>query len=86
MLSTKLDQIIAAQNELCKEIDDVVMVCTATAGFVEEGLMSDNVHYSQAGYNKAGTLAGENAAYYVNMGRKPTMADPKYDNTYDPYQ
>ena len=83
--STQFDQIIAAQNELCKEIDDVVMVCTATAGFVEEGLMSDNVHYSQEGYNKAGKLAGENAAYYVNNGKKPTMADPKFDNTYDPY-
>jgi len=83
--STQFDQIIEAQNELCKEVDNVVMVCTATAGFVKAGLMSDNVHYSQEGYNKAGTMAGENAAYYVNTGKKPTMEDPKYGNIYDPY-
>jgi len=84
--STQFDQIILAQNELCKQNAGVVMVCTATAGFVSEGLMSDNVHYSQVGYNKAGTLAGQNAAYYVNTGKKPSMDDPKYANTYDPYK
>ena len=47
--------------------------------------MADYVHYSQAGYNKAGTLAGENAAYFVMTGKQPTMADPKYGNVYDPY-
>lgn len=81
----KYDEIILAQTEICKEYEDIVMVCTATASFIDEGLMHDYVHYSQAGYNKAGALAGENAAYFVNTGKKPTMADPKYGNIYDPY-
>ncbi len=84
-LSTPFDVIIRAQNELCKENDKAVMVCTATAGFAKEGLMSDSVHYSQAGYNKAGTLAGQYAAYYVNNGVKPTMEDARFGGTYDPY-
>ena len=81
----KYDDIILAQTEICKEYEDIVMVCTATASFIEDGLMYDYVHYSQAGYNKAGTLAGEHAAYFVNTGKKPTMEDPKYGNIYDPY-
>jgi len=80
----QFDEIITAQNELCKEREDTVMVCTATAGFVDEGLMSDNVHYNQVGYNKAGNLAGINAAYYVNTGTEPSMYDSRYGDTYDP--
>ena len=85
-LSTPFDEIIRAQNELCKENDKAVMVCTATAGFAKEGLMNDSVHYTQAGYNKAGTLAGEYAAYYVNNGVKPSMEDARFGGIYDPYE
>ena len=82
--ATEFDTIIAAQTELCREREDTVMVCTATAGFVKEGLMSDNVHYSQDGYNIAGTLAGGYAADYVNTNIEPSMYDARYGNTYRP--
>ena len=83
--TAKYDDIILAQTEICREYDEIVLVCTETVTFIDEGLMYDYVHYSQAGYNKAGSLAGENAAYFVMTGKQPTMADPKYGNIYDPY-
>lgn len=82
--ATEFDAIIAAQTDLCREREDTVMACTATAGFVAEGLMSDNVHYSQDGYNLAGKLAGGYAADYVNTGIEPSMYDARYGNTYRP--
>jgi len=83
--ATLYDQIIGAQTELCKERKDTIMASTATAGFAKEGLMSDIYHYTQKGYNKVGTLAGENAAYYVNTGIEPSMYDVRYEKKYNPY-
>ena len=75
-------EIINAQTEMAQDNPDIVMITTALAGFKAKGLMKDDFHYYQAGYNLMGTYAGINAAYYVNTGKEPTMYDPKTDDLY----
>lgn len=77
--------IIVAQNELCKENPDCVMVSTIFAGalyFVEEdgstrNLMRDASHYVPEGYVRAGLEAGVNAGIYMNSGKtiKPILLE-----------
>lgn len=81
--SEKYRPIIKAQNELCQENDDIIMVSTVFAGalnFQEEdgstrNLMRDSFHYKPEGYVRAGLEGGSNAGYYVNSGEKPTLLE-----------
>lgn len=70
------------QTEISQTNENVVMVSTDFAGMRDRGLMKDDFHYYQAGYNEVGTYAGVNTAFYVNNGKEPTMYDTEYDNLY----
>jgi hypothetical protein len=78
------NNVLQAQTELPREYKEFVLASTLAAGFPEEGLMSDGVHYNQEGYNLLGSDAGINAAFYANNGIEPYMYDPHYDNLYYP--
>lgn len=77
--------IIEAQNQLCKENPNCVMVSTIFAGalkFVEEDgttrdLMRDASHYVPEGYLRAGMEAGINAGIYNNSNKlvKPILLE-----------
>lgn len=70
------------QNEIAKTNKNVVMVSTDFAGMRERGLMKDDFHYYQTGYNEVGTNAGVNTAYYVNTSKEPTMYDTEDGTLY----
>lgn len=77
--------IIEAQNQMCAEHKDCVMVSTIFAGalcFEEEdgtvrNLMRDASHYVPEGYVRAGLEAGVNAGIYNNSGKmvKPILLE-----------
>ena len=81
---TLADYIIQAQTELCQTYVEFVMGSTLTAGFVADGLMKDNWHYSQKGYNVLGQDVGTNLAFYVNNNIEPYMYDPHTHSVYYP--
>ena len=81
---TLADYIIQAQTELCQTYVEFVMGSTLTAGFVEDGLMKDNWHYTQKGYNVLGNDVGTNLAFYVNNNIEPYMYDPHTRSAYYP--
>ena len=81
-VDTKYSTIIEAQTEIAQTNKDVVMISTDFAGMKERGLMKDDFHYYQAGYNEVGRYAGVNAAFYANNGKEPTMYDTEFDNLY----
>lgn len=74
--------IMTAQNEICQETPNVVMVSTDFAGMKARGLMKDDFHYQQAAYNEVGNYAGINTAIYVNMEKEPTMYDTQDGTLY----
>lgn len=53
-----------AQLELAKEEPDIVLVSRQFATFAAKGLMKDEYHYLQEGYNLVGAEAGKNAGLY----------------------
>ena len=73
---------MSIQNHLCSKNRDVVMVSMTLAGLLEKGLMKDNQHYYQEGYNLCGEDAGVNAAYYVTTGKEPMIYDPQFQQLY----
>lgn len=83
-VDSSYDNVLQAQTELPKEYKEFVLASALSASFPENGLMSDGVHYSQAGYNILGTDAGINVAFYAKNGKEPYMYDPHYDNLYYP--
>ena len=79
------NEMIRIQTEFCRTYKNAVMVSTDFAGMLSAGLMKDDQHYLQEGYNITGTNAGEHAAFYINTGIEPYMYDVQYDNVYFPY-
>ena len=59
------DEIRNAQDELSKDDGDVVIASRLFSTFLEKGLMKDEFHYLQEGYDIVGRDAAENAADYV---------------------
>lgn len=80
----KYSSIIEAQREICEYSDDVILVSTRFDSMQSEGLMKDEFHYKQEGYNLTGTDAGRNIAYYLKTGRKPSFYDWHYNDIYVP--
>jgi hypothetical protein len=74
--------IINAQTQIAQTNKNVVMVTTDLAGMKARGLMKDDFHYYQAGYNEFGTYAGANTAMFVNSGKEPTMYDTQDGTLY----
>ena len=74
--------IILAQNEICQENEDVVMVSTSFASMKARGLMKDTYHYYQEGYNQVGEQAGYWAAVYRQYHREGVMYDVKTGELY----
>lgn len=80
--ATLYDVVIDAQTELGKTYDKCVLVSTRLANMAVEGLMKDQFHYTQTGYNIVGEDAGKNMAFYVNNLKEPIMYDSEYSNLY----
>lgn len=80
--SQKYDTIIQAQTDFCRKNQNVTLIATTFDRFSEDGLMKDEFHYSQEGYNICGTHAGANLAYFVINGKEPTMFDWENQNLY----
>lgn len=59
------------QKEFAEGNEDVIIVADAFVDMLKRGLMKDEFHYYQQGYNECGEIAGECVAYYVNTGEKP---------------
>lgn len=58
-------EIRTAQNDLATADATVTMVFTGAKDFPANGMMGDNLHYSQAGYNLMGTQGAASAAAEV---------------------
>lgn len=82
--ATAYDRVILAQTELCRDTENVVLVSTSFAGMSDRGLMKDEFHYYQEGYNEVGEEAARNIASYFKTGVEPSFYDVEYDNTYVP--
>lgn len=80
--TTRYTNIIEAQTELAQTDKRVVMVSCDFAGMQADGLMKDDFHYYQEGYNITGNSAGINSAIFATTGKAPTMYDTEYDNLY----
>lgn len=74
--------IMNAQNDVCKESADVVMVSLDFQSMLGRGLMKDNWHYFQKAYNEVGATAGYHAGVYRMYNREDVMYDPKNDNLF----
>lgn len=61
-----------AQQELAEENEKIQMVSTQFKEFAESGLMKDELHYCQKGYNLVGEEAGRNAGIYTLSKRRKT--------------
>ena len=70
------------QNYICQTHRDVVLVANTFSTMLDRGLMKDNEHYFQQGYNECGEDAGVNMAYYVSTGKEPMMYDQQFDFMY----
>lgn len=78
----KYNTIINAQNDLCQNNDNFIMLTTVTATFKDRSMMKDTWHYTQAAYNMMGEFAGNNfAEFYINH-RFPMMYDSINDNLF----
>ena len=54
-----------AQEEIAAENTNIIMVSRLFKTFAQKGLMKDEFHYLQEGYNLAGEDAGKNAGEYL---------------------
>lgn len=69
-LPRQFEGIISAQAELCKDNPRAILVSTKFKDMAASGLMKDDLHYMQKGYNIVGAQAGKNAALYATKGLK----------------
>ena len=54
------DDIRNAQLQLCEDSDNCILISNAFLGMLDQGLMQDEYHYKQEGYNIVGEDAGRN--------------------------
>lgn len=80
--STRYKAIIDWQTDEAKTNENLVLVSCDFAAMRAKGMMKDNFHYYQIGYNITGNSAGINSAFYATTGKEPTMYDPENDNLY----
>ncbi|WP_235549862.1 sialate O-acetylesterase [Paenibacillus sp. Soil766] len=73
--ATLYDSIITVQTELCRTHSNMVLVSTKFAAMATAGLMKDQFHYTQAGYNAVGADAGINTAFHIMTKKEPCMYD-----------
>lgn len=66
-LAEKYEVIQGAQEDICASNDDVIMVSDSFRLMQARGLMKDQFHYYQDGYNIVGRQAGHNAGIYRNV-------------------
>lgn len=70
-----------AQREACAETLRMELVFTGAVDFPARGMMSDNIHYTQAGYNEMGAVGGHvvasgaAAASFLTLKDTPTSYD-----------
>ena len=67
-------EIMAAQDIIAQNNENVVMVSKLFGEMKERGLMKDDFHYFQAAYNIVGREAGENTADYVKFSNEITVS------------
>jgi len=79
---TIYDNIMSAQTELAKTYKNVVLVSTKFASMAVDGLMKDQFHYVQQGYNITGADAGINTAFHIMNKKEPFMFDSENNNLY----
>jgi len=79
---TKYDTIALAQTNLCKTYKNAVLVSTKFSSMAADGLMKDQFHYTQPGYNITGADAGKNTAFHIMYGKDPYMWDTEFNNMY----
>ena len=65
------DSTVSAVYE-SEENEKIQMVSTQFKEFAESGLMKDELHYCQKGYNLVGEEAGRNAGIYTLSKRRKT--------------
>ncbi|MFX3633721.1 MAG: sialate O-acetylesterase [Candidatus Pristimantibacillus sp.] len=71
--------IIEAQEELAREYDDVFMLTRITGTFtIENGLMQSNWHYTNAGYDLVGSMAGKAAGKLLSQNITPVLEAEPY--------
>lgn len=76
------DDIINEQNVLCKGNKDYIMATTVLASLKDKGLMKDQFHYYQEGYNIAGKYSGLHTANYFLFEKSDVMYDVMSDSLY----
>ncbi len=59
-----------AQIELAEECEDIILVSSQLKTFAARGLMKDEFHYLQKGYNLVGEEAGKNTGTYLKTKLK----------------
>ena len=67
-------EIQKAQFEYCNESPYAVLVGTVFDSMLERGMMKDQFHYTQIGYNEQGEQAGKNVGAWVNGIEKPIQS------------
>lgn len=67
-----------AQLELAEENENIILVSSRLKTFAERGLMKDEFHYCQKGYNLIGEEAGKNTGKYMMADlSSPEITDGK---------
>ena len=82
---TLYTSIIEAQTKICTSKSNTILASTKLSIMAENGMMKDQFHYTQHGYNIVGYDAGMNVAYHIMTGKEPTLYDYETKLTYQPY-
>ncbi|MBQ7486788.1 MAG: hypothetical protein IJT77_04800 [Clostridia bacterium] len=60
------------QADIARFSDNIILVSQSLKTFAAQGLMKDEFHYKQEGYNRVGTEAGRNAALHLLREQRQT--------------